>query len=142
MRQRHNLLWGILLMLLAAITVLTSCGKDDEPDMTIGYYIEVEEGFLVNGTEDHTDRYYNPITMMREVTNTAYPKNTASGDDDAVIKACDELYQRYNEMYTGKAEHLTCLLHLVRADLSGDIVKHSERIRTYNFDINPIDNED
>lgn len=138
MRQQHHLLLRTLLMMLAIIATLTSCSKDDEPDTAIGYYIEVEEGFLVNGAEDHTDRYYSPIAMMKEVIQTAYPKNTASGDDDAVILACDKLYQRYNEMYNGKAEHLTCLLHLVRANLSGEIVKKSERIRTYNFDINPI----
>lgn len=141
-QQRHHLLWRTLLMMLAIIGTLTSCGNDDEPDMVIGYYIEVEEGFLVNGSEDHTDRYYSPITMMKEVIQTAYPKQTANGDDDTVIKACDELYERYLEMYTGKAEHLTCLMHLVRANLSDDIVKHSERIRTYNIDINPFDTEE
>ena len=30
-----------------------------------------------------------------------------------------------------------CLVHLVRASMDGDIVKQSERLKTYNFDINP-----
>ena len=143
--QRHHLLWRTLFLILAiagVMTALTACGNDDEPDMTIGYFIEVEEEFLVNGAQDHTDRYYSPVTMMKEVISTAYPKPTVNGDDDAVIQACDELYQRYISMYNGKAEHLTCLMHLVRAHLSGSIVKQSERIRTYNFDINPIQDED
>ena len=128
----------LMLAVNGAFIVLTSCGNDDEPQ-TIGYYLKVEEEFLVNGSEDHTDRYYSPVTMMNEVIKTAYPKPTVNGDDDKVIAACDELYQRYISMYSGKAEHLTCLIHLMRANLQGDIVKQSEIIRTYQFDINPYD---
>ena len=128
----------LMLAVNGAFIVLTSCSNDDEPQ-TIGYYLNVEEEFLVNGSEDHTDRYYSPVTMMNEVIKTAYPKPTANGDDDKVIAACDELYQRYISMYSGKAEHLTCLIHLMRANLQGDIVKQSEIIRTYQFDINPYD---
>ena len=135
------------LLLLMAITmaamtaVLSSCGKDDEPTTTIDYYLEVEEEFLVDGVVDHTDRYYSPITLMKEAMRKAYPTPNATGDNDAVIKACDELYQRYIEMYDCKAEHLTCLVHLVRATKSGDIVKHNERLKTYTFDINPPEDE-
>lgn len=130
------------LLLLALTAALTACGNDDEPKgITVDYYLEVEEEFLVNGLVDHTDRYYSPITLMKEVIRTAYPKPDATGKDDAVILACDNLYQRYLEMYTGKAEHLTCLVHLVRASMDGDIVKQSVRLKTYNFDINPPETE-
>ena len=118
--------------------LITSCGDDDEPKgPSIKYYLEVEEEFLVDGSVDHTDRYYSPITLMKEAIQTAYPKPNATGADETVILACDNLYQRYHEMYKGKAEHLTCLVHLVRASMDGDIVKQSERLKTYNFDINP-----
>lgn len=141
--KRHQFnLWRTLLLALAFIgtaALFTSCGNDDEPVSTIQYYLEVEEEFLVDGAVDHTDRYHSPVTLMKEVIQKAYPTPDAKGNDDAVITACDQLYQRYLEMYTGKAEHLTCLIHLVRANLSGDIVKQSERIKTYNFDINPYD---
>ena len=120
------------------LSALTSCGDDnDEPTTTIDYYIEVEEEFLVDGTIDHTDRYYSPVTLMREALRKAYPEPNAQGADQAVITACDEVYQRYNSMYDGKAEHLTCLFHLVRATKSGNIVKQGERLKTYSVDINP-----
>ena len=129
------------LTIIMATVMLSSCGKDDEPSSTIDYYIEVEEQFLVNGAVDHTDRYYSPVTMMKEVIRNVYPEPNAIGDDDAVIKACDELQERYISMYKNKGEHLTCLMHLVRAHKSGDIVKESERIKTYNIDINPPEEE-
>ena len=130
------------LLLLALTATLTACGSDDEPKgNTIDDYLEVEEEFLVDGMVDHTDRYYSPIVLMKEAIRTAYPKPDATGKDDAVILACDNLYQRYLQMYTGKAEHLTCLVHLVRTTMNGDIVKQSERLKTYNFDINPPESE-
>ncbi len=109
--------------------------------MVIDYYVEVEEEFLVDGAVDHTDRYYNPKTLMTEALRTAYPTPDATGNDIAVIQACDELYQRYCSMYDGKAEHLTCLLHLIKVVKKGDIVQQSEMLRTYMFDINPIEEE-
>ncbi|MBR5685787.1 MAG: hypothetical protein IKX18_06525 [Muribaculaceae bacterium] len=145
MKSNHSTLWRLLFVLLLAapLFILTACGDDDdEPTTTIDYYLEVEEEFLVDGAVDHTDRYYSPVTLMKEAIRNAYPTPNAKGDDDAVIKACDNTYQRYLEMYTGKSEHLTCLVHLVRASKSGDIVKQSERIKTYLFDINPYDIEE
>jgi len=137
--RHHAIAWRSLLLLLAMtglLTTLASCGNDEPEVTTIDYYLEVEEEFLVNGQTDHTDRYYSPITMMREVIDTAYPTPDAVGNDDAVIAACDELYLRYQQMYDGKAEHLTCLVHVVRAVMQGDIVKQGTRLKTYSFDIN------
>jgi len=132
----------LCLMLLATATAFTSCGDDEPSGTSIDYYLEVEEEFLVDGATDHTDRYHSPITLMKEVIRNAYPKASATGDDDAVIRACDELQLRYIGMYEGKTEeHLTCLMHLVRATKSGDIVKQSERLKSYNFDINPPEEE-
>lgn len=141
MKSHYSNLWRVLfaMLIVLPLTALTACGDDDEPTTTIDYYVEVEEEFLVDGAVDHTDRYYSPVVLTKEAIRNAYPKPNAQGDDDAVTKACDELYLRYIDMYDGKAEHLTCLYHLVRATKSGDIVKSSERLRTYNIDINPYD---
>lgn len=128
----------LALLLILPLAAFTSCGDDkDEPTATIDYYLEVEEEFLVDGTIDHTDRYYNPVTLMREAIRKAYPEPNAQGADETVIAACDEVYLRYIGMYNGKAEHLTGLFHLVRATKSGDIVKQGERLKTYAIDINP-----
>ena len=140
MKHQYNLCRLLLPLVFIAMTAtLTSCGNDDDEPKgpSIQYYLEVEEEFLVNGVVDHTDRYYSPITLMKEAIHTAYPKPNTTGADETVILACDNLYLRYIEMYTGKAEHLTCLVHLVRASMSGEIVKQSERLKTYNFDITP-----
>lgn len=137
----HRLLL-LSLTIIMATAMLSSCGKDDEPtSSTIDYYIEVEEQFLVNGAVDHTDRYYSPVALMKEAIRSVYPEPNATGNDDAVIRACDELQQRYISMYKNKGEHLTCLMHLVRANKNGDIVKQSERLKTYNIDINPPEEE-
>ena len=145
MKSNHSTLWRLLFVLLLAapLFILTACGDDDdEPTTTIDYYLEVEEEFLVDGAVDHTDRYYSPITLTREALRKAYPEPNAQGDDEAVINACNEVYSRYITMYDGKAEHLTCLYHLVRATKSGDIVKQGERLKTYLIDINPYEIDD
>ena len=144
--MRHRSSWLRVLLLsvafIGSMALLSSCGDDDEPKSTVvDYYVQVEEEFLVNGLEDHTDRYYSPVDMMKEVIRTAYPEPNATGDDEAVITACDELYQRYLGMYTGKAEHLTCLMHVIRATKRGTIVKQSEILKTYTFDINPTEED-
>ncbi len=144
MRHHFTTCRLLLPLLLMVMTVaFMSCGNDDDEPKgnTIDYYLEVEEEFLVDGAVDHTDRYYSPITLMREAIRNVYPVADATGADQAVINACDELYQRYLGMYTSKGEHLTCLVHLVRATMHGDIVKQSERLKTYNFDINPPETE-
>ena len=136
---RHFLLCSILAL---GAMVMTSCG-DDEPSATvIDYYVEVEEEFLINSSSDLIDRYYNPRDMMREVIRAAYPKPDIQGNDQAVIDACDELYYRYYSMYSGREDHLTCKLHLVRARMEGKIVRQSERLRTYVFDVNPAEIEE
>lgn len=127
-----------MLLLMGTIMTLSSCGDDEPKSTVVDYYVDVEEEFLVDGAVDHTDRYYNPKTLMMEAIRTAYPTPDATGKDEAVIQACDELYERYYSMYDGKAEHLTCLLHLTKVYKKGDIVKQSEALKTYTFDINPI----
>lgn len=140
MKNRFNLCRILLLAiaLVSTMATLTSCGDDDEPKgQVINYYIEVEEQFLVDGSTDHTDRFYNPVTLMKEAILKAYPTPTATGNDEVVINACNESYLGYIANYDGYDAHLTCLIHLVKAVTSGDIVKQTEYLRTYQYDINP-----
>lgn len=131
----------MLLLSLAFIAInmgLVSCG-DDEPEAVIDYYVNVEEKFLVNSSADLTDRYFSPDARMREAIHKAYPTPDEKGNDAAVIQACDKEYAEYVAMYTGVNGHFTCLLHVMRAKKVGTIVKQSEKIRTYSYDINPVD---
>lgn len=120
---------------------LSSCGSDEPEGESIDYYMEVEEEFLVNGATNYTDRYkeHNPRTMMMEAIRNVYPKPDNVGKDEAVVQACDQVYTRFYEMYSGNGDHLTCLFHLVKAYKVGDIVRHSERLKSYTFDVNPIE---
>ena len=127
------------LLLVSVIISVASCGSDEPQSNVIDYYLNVEEEFLIDGSTDHTDRYYSPITRMREVIRKTYPNPDSKGLDDAVIAACDKEYETYYEMYDGGSEHFTCLFHLVKARKVNGIVKESETLRTYNYDINPYD---
>ena len=143
----HYGAWRFLLcsiMAVAAMLTTTSCGDDEPTAKVIDYYIEVEEEFLINGSKDLPDRYYSPIDLMREAIRTTYPEPNAQGNDEAVIAACEEVYQAYYRVYgSGQYEdHLTCSMHLVRAQLEGKIVRQSERIRTYVIDVNPAEIEE
>ena len=120
---------------------LTSCGSDEPETNGIVYYIEIEEEFLVDGSVNHTDRYknHNPITMLREAIQNVYPEPNSVGSDEAVIMACDEVYARFYEMYTGKENHLTCVVNLIKGRMESGIIRQSELLKTYNFDVNPIE---
>lgn len=132
---KHSLF--ILALIISAMATLTSCGDDEPNSKVIDYYLDVEEEFLVDGSTSRVDRYYNPVTRMREAIRKAYPKPDGNGNDDAVIAACDKEYETYVSFYEGGSEHFTCLFHLVRATKEGSIVKKSETLKTYTYDINP-----
>ena len=73
------------IMVIAAMLMTTSCGDDEPNEMLINYYIDVEEPFLVNSDDDFTDRYYNPVKLMKEAIQNTYPTPDAKGSDEAVI---------------------------------------------------------
>ena len=132
--------WQLFVMSCLLLALLPSCGSDEPEGMTVDYYIEIEEVFLVNGSTSRVDRYKesNPITMMREAIRTAYPKLNTVGDDHAVIEACDKVYDSFYEMYSGRTEdHLTALVHLKKVNKEGDLVRQSEYLKTYNINVNP-----
>lgn len=127
------------LIVIAATTALTSCGSDEPNTLLVDYYLNIEEEFLVNSSTSHTDRYYDPIARMRNAVSSAYPTPDTQGNDDAVIAACDKEFEEYQSFYTGGKEHLTCLFHLVRVTKRNGIVKSNETLKTYHYDINPVD---
>ena len=137
--KKVSCLWQFFVVACLLLGGLTSCGSDEPDAKTIDYYLEIEEEFLVDGSADHTDRYYSPITLMRESIRRVYPTPDAVGNDEAVVQACDETYDRFYEMYTNKGEHLTCLVHLIKVNKEGDIVRQSEYLKTYTIDVNPIE---
>ena len=140
MKKLSNL-WLIFAFSCLLLGGLSSCGSDEPEGKCIDYYIEVEEEFLVNGAVNRTDRYkeHNPITMMKEAIDKVYPEPNTEGNDRAAIVACDEVYDWFYTAYSGNEDHLTCLVHLVKAYKEGGLVRQSERLKTYNIDVNPIE---
>lgn len=134
-------MWKIFVLSCLLLGGLSSCGSDEPEGECIDYYIEVEEEFLVNGAVNYTDRYkeHNPITMMKEAIHKVYPNPDINGNDTAVLLACEGVYEWFYTAYNGNGDHLTCLVHLVKAHKEGGLVRQSERIKTYNIDVNPLD---
>ena len=130
--------WCIVVLSLLMAAFLTSCGDDEPANGVVDYYIEVEEQFLVNGSTDGTSRYDNPINLMKDAITKAYPEKTEKGNDKAVIDACDKAYEDYVKLYEGdlRDENLTALIHLKRAVRRGGIIKESETLKSYQFNIN------
>lgn len=139
--KKVSRLWQFFVISCLLLGGLSSCGSDEPDAKTIDYYLEIEEEFLVNGAVNHTDRYknHNPITMMKEAIHNVYPTPDNVGNDQAVVQACDEVYARFYEMYSGNDDHLTCLVHLVKVNKEGEIVRQSEYLKTYTIDVNPIE---
>lgn len=145
-RKHATKAWQLMLLAMLFIgtaVTFSACGDDDEPKTeVIDYYMSVENEFLVNGMTDHTDRYFDPVKRMTEAIRQAYPTPNAKGDDEAVIKACDNEHTTFVHMYIGGSEHLTCLMHLMRVVKRGDIVRQSETLKTYYYDINAAEIEE
>lgn len=126
------------MMMTGTLCILTSCGDDEPANGLIDYYVEVEEQFLVNGSTDGTSRYDNPINLMKEAIQKAYPTKTGQGDDEGVIAACDKAYEDYVNTYEGdlRDENLTALVHLKRVVRRKGIIRESENLKSYQFNIN------
>ena len=140
MSRKHLLNpWRLMLLSLffiVAAATFSSCGDAEPSAEVIDYYVNVEEQFLVDGSTLHTDRYFNPVKRMQDAIRKAYPTPNAVGADDAVIAACDKEHGEYISMYAGQSQHMTCLMNVVKVLKRGGIVKQSETLMTYVYDIN------
>lgn len=130
-------------LLLAFCPLLMSCG-DDEPDMLVGYYMEIQASTSYwaadddeeQGTmSDHEDAnvLYTTITRMKQTLKETYPAPTHEGNDAAVITALDNIYHRYKTMYGHLERNNICTVKLNRIKLDGTIVKSSQAIKIYHF---------
>ena len=69
MRKRYSNAWRLIviaLVLMCQLPVLTSCDDDESKSTVIDYYLNVEEAFLVNGSNETISRYENPVTRMTQ----------------------------------------------------------------------------
>ena len=60
-------------------------------------------------------------------------------NDEAVLEACDKEYATFVSLYAGQKEHMTCIMHLMKVLKRDGVVKQSEKMMTYIYDINPTE---
>ena len=58
---------ALSLLLACPLVMLTSCGDDEPKSMVIDYYLNVEEGFLVNGSIDQTSPLLVEFKIVVEI---------------------------------------------------------------------------
>ena len=138
---RETGFWKLMVLsvlLLGMMSSLTSCGNDEPANGLTDYYLEIEEQFLVNGSTDGTSRYENPVNLMKDAIQKAYPTKTGEGNDKAVIAACDKAFEDYVALYEGdlRDENLTALVNLKRVIRRDGIIRESETLKTYQYNIN------
>ena len=75
---------------------------------------------------------------MKDAIQKAYPTKTEEGNDKAVIAACDNAFEDYVALYEGdlRDENLTALVNLKRVIRRDGIIRESETLKTYQYNIN------
>ena len=132
--------------------VFSSCGSD-EPDWTVGYYMEIQSStsFMAStedeqqGTmSDHEESnvLYTTIMRMKQALRDAYPVATRQGDAGVVIAALDAVYRPYKAMYGQLERNTICVVKLYRTSMDGEIVKRSRALKSYHFGALPANVDD
>lgn len=148
MKHRIDPLRLPLLALLFSCLLLVSCGSD-EPNWNVGYYLSIQSQVKLSlSDEDESqgtspaqtvDVLSNTVRRMRDALKEAYPYDTRTGDDAAVLVACGDIYKDYKTSYADKEGHIVCVLTLYRTKKDGDVVKKSTALATYHFGELPQD---
>ena len=136
-----------ILLLIAFVLSVPSCGSD-EPDMLVGYYMDIQSEIAYKASEDdeeqgtmsdheETNVLYTTITRMQQALRNAYPVNDYAGNDAAVISALDSIYRDYKRMYGHLEKKTVCVVKLYRTKMNGTIVVGSRSLKTYQFGILP-----
>jgi hypothetical protein len=150
MKKSRNQFWRVPLFVLLFSVVLGtfSCGND-EPDWMIGYYMSINsqvrltlsEGEDAPGTTSNltVDVLSTTVRNLRSALHEAYPQDTRTGNDAAVLTACDKIYMDYKASYVDKEGHTVCVINLYRAKKEHDVVVESTPLKTYSFGALPQD---
>ncbi len=138
----------LFMLLLSGVLGTTSCGNS-EPDWLIGYYMSISSQVrLTLSEEDENQGTSSSMTVdvlsttvrhLRSALQEAYPHDTRTGDDAAVIAACDNIYMAYKKAYASKEGHTVCVINLYRSRKDGDKVVDSTPLKTYTFGALPQD---
>jgi len=140
---------AMLVMLISSLS-LTSCG-DDEPELLIGYYMSIHSqvGLTLSPMDESQGTTSSPeadmlsltIVRMRAALHNVYSRPTVTGNDAAVITACDNIYNEYHAKYAGVERNTVCVVKIYRARMADGIVKESIPLKTYHFGAQPPEPE-
>ena len=81
------------------------------------------------------------IVRMRAALHNVYSRPTVTGNDAAVITACDNIYNEYHAKYAGVERNTVCVVKIYRARMADGIVKESIPLKTYHFGAQPPEPE-
>ena len=134
-------------LLFSCMLLVVSCG--DEPDWNIGYYLSIQSQVQLSLSEDDNSQgtasdktvsvLSNTVRRMRKALQEAYPEDMHTGNDAAVLAACDKIYRDYKEAYADKEGYTVCVVKLYRTKKDGDVVRESKALTTYHFGVLPQD---
>ncbi len=147
-RPIETLRLPLFALLFSCLLLTVSCGNE-EPDWLVGYYMSIQSQVKLSlSDEDESqgtspdkavDVLSNTVRRMRIALQEAYPQDTRTGADAAVLTAIDNIYMDYKSAYADKEGHTVCVINLYRAKKDGDVVKESTPLKTYHFGALPED---
>lgn len=142
MRHHFKTFFKGLLCIVAVLALLSSCSSsEDEPVMTVGYYLAMDSQEIIglsetedlNGTnlppENHN--IFMTIIKMRQALRKEFSKPRQQGNDGRVIAICDSCFRE--SIYYGSHGATICTARLIRTSQNGDRVLRSQQLKLYRF---------
>ena len=127
-RQRQAA--AILLTILSIAMTATSCDKD-EP-MKVGYYFTVNNREYQKEMAPRDDKAYIVIHAMNDAIKKVYPKPSVNGNDDAVIRVCNDVYQQYRQDHPDYFSNFY-IAKMYRGWMTDGVIKSSTVLATWSF---------
>lgn len=120
----------------AVLATMASCTSDDEPEVGIDYYLQIESRVPIKSSggiaPPPKGNMIGILTSeMKKRIKEVYPVRDMQGDDTGVMIVCDEVYRDYQD--ANIQTNCECVAILYRARMSGDIVKGCVKLKTYRF---------
>jgi len=133
-RLLRLLLFSVMCALM--LPMGTSCNDNEEPDISIGYYLTIQPLIPIYTIGDfhpsaHGDIIGKITSQMKQQIDKVYPVPDLQGNDGAVIMACDSVYAMYDQ--SNMQSNASCVATLYRARMSGIVVKKSQPLKVYRF---------
>lgn len=124
------------LVCFALLATMASCTSEDEPEVGIDYFLQIESRVPIKSVGDIAPAPKGNMigiltSQMKKKIKEVYPVRDMQGDDTGVMVVCDEVYREYQD--ANIQSNCECVAILYRARMSGDIVRGSVKLKTYRF---------